>query len=135
MKDGASQKFVASLIVSGGFRSFAATIEKMETLDERLHVRLVLPGNRRTVNISPGELYAIAQAGGAAAGQARGLYRVSAADLQPGDTVLILGVDEGKGSLSAYALIAGFSPFGVLPSDPSQQTRWIFDHLPLGAHP
>jgi len=35
-KDGASQKFVASLIVSGGFRSFAATIETMETLDERL---------------------------------------------------------------------------------------------------
>jgi hypothetical protein len=135
VKDGASQKFVASLIISGGFRSFAATIETMETLDERLHVRLVLSGNRRTVNISPGELYAIGQAGGAAAGQTRGLYRISAADLQPGDTVLILGIDEGKDSLRACALIAGFSPFGVLPSDPSQQMRWIFDHLPLGARP
>jgi hypothetical protein len=134
-KDGASQKFVASLIVSGGFRSFVATIETMETLDEQLHVRLVLSRNRRTVNISPGELYAIGPAGGAAGGQTRQLYRISAADLQPGDTVLILGIDEGKDSLRARALIAGFSPFGVLPSDPSQQMRWILDHVPLGDRP
>ena len=32
-KDGTSQKFVASLIVSGGFRGFAATIEKIQALD------------------------------------------------------------------------------------------------------
>jgi hypothetical protein len=37
-----NQKFAASLIVSGGFRGFAATIETMEVLDEQLRVRLVL---------------------------------------------------------------------------------------------
>jgi hypothetical protein len=87
------------------------------------------------VHIDLGELYAIGQAGGATAGETRRLYQISAADLQPGDTVLILGIEEGTDSLRACALIAGFSPFGVLPSDPSQQMRWIFDHLPLGAHP
>jgi hypothetical protein len=133
-KDGASQKFVANLIVSGGLRSFAATIETMDTLDEQLRVRLVRSGNKRTVHINLGELYAIGRAG-AAAGQARRLYRISAADLQPGDTVLILGIDERTDSLRASALIAGFSPFGVLPSDPSQQMRWIFDHIPLGGRP
>ena len=134
-KDAASQKFAASLIISGGFRSFVATIETMETLDEELHVRMVLSGNRRTVNISPEEFYAIGQAGGAAADQTRKLYRISAADLRAGDTVLILGIEEGKDSLRACALIAGFSPFGVLPSDPSQQMRWIFDHVSLGDRP
>ena len=134
-KDGASQKFVASLIISGGFRSFAATIDTMDTLDEQLHVRLVPSGGRRTVHIDLGELYAIGQAGGATAGDARRLYQISAADLQPGDTVLILGIEEGTDSLRACALIAGFSPFGVLPSDPSQQMRWIFDHIHLCARP
>jgi hypothetical protein len=127
-----SQEFVANLLVMGGFRSFAATIVSMETLNELMHVRLVLSGSRRTVHIGLGELYVIGQAGGAAVGKARRLYRISAADLQPGDTVLILGVDEGRDSLRASALIAGFSPFGVLPPDPSEQMRWVFDNVTLG---
>jgi hypothetical protein len=49
-----------------------------------------------------------------------------------GDTVLILGINERQDSLRDGALIAGLSPFGVLPSDPSQQMRWIFDNIPLG---
>ncbi len=131
-KSVASQEFVANLLVTGGFRSFAATIESRETLNELMHVRLVLSGSRRIVHIGLGELYAIGQPGGAAAGKARRLYRISAADLQPGDTVLILGVDEGRDSLRACTLIAGFSPFGVLPPDPSQQMRWVFDNVALG---
>jgi len=54
------------------------------------------------------------------------------ADLKPGDTVLILGIKEGQNSLRAFALIAGFSPFGAIPPDPDQQMRWIFDNVPLG---
>jgi hypothetical protein len=131
-KTATNQNFAASLIVSGGFRSFAATIETMETLDEQLHVRLVLSGNRRTVHIELGNLYAVARAGGVAPGDARRLYRISAADLQPGDTVLILGINQAPDSLRASALIAGFSPFGGLPPDPSQQMRWILDNIPLG---
>src|SRR4029077_1937228 len=88
-KGNTSQNFVASLIVSGGFRSFAATIETMETLDELLHVRLVLSGDRRTVPVGSGELYTIGQAGGAAVGSAGRFYRIAAADLHPGHTVLI----------------------------------------------
>jgi hypothetical protein len=129
-KDSGSQKLVANLIVSGGLRSFAATIETIKPLDELLDVHLVLSGNRRTVHISPGELFAIGQAG--AAGKVRRLYRIAAADLHPGDTVLILGMNEGPDSLSACALIAGFSPFGVLPPDSSQLMRWIFDNLSPG---
>jgi hypothetical protein len=131
-KNGASGEFVANLLLTGGFRSFAAPIESMETLTERMHVHLVLSGNRRTVHIDPGELYAIGQQGGVAAGKARLLYRIAAADLQPGDTVLILGVDEGHDSLRACALIAGFSPLGILPPDPGEQMRWIFDSVTLG---
>jgi hypothetical protein len=132
-KSGASQNFVANLLITGGFRSFAATIESMETLNELMHVRLVLSGSRRTVHIGLGELYAIGQPKGiAAGGKARRLYRIDAADLRPGDSVLILGVDEGRDSLRASALITGFSPFGVLPPDPSQQMRWIFDNVSPG---
>ncbi len=129
-KDSGSQKFIANLIVSGGFRSFAATIETIKPLDELLDVHMVLSGNRRTVHISPGELFAIGQTD--AAGKARRLYRIAAADLHPRDTVLILGINEGQDSLSACALIAGFSPFGVLPPDSSQLMRWIFDNLSPG---
>jgi hypothetical protein len=131
-KRAAGQSFVANLIVSGGVRSFAATIEPTDPSDDLLHVRLVLSGNMRTVHIAFGEFYAIGRAAGASTGKARRLYRMSVADLQRGDTVLILGIDQGDGSLHACALIAGFSPFGVLPPDPSQQMRWIFDNVALG---
>jgi hypothetical protein len=131
-KGATAQSFLATLIVSGGFRSFAATIEPTDPLDDLLHVRLILSGNRRTVHVAPGEFYAIGRERGAATGKARRLYQMSVADLQWGDTVLILGIDQGDGSLRACALIAGFLPFGVLPSDPSQQMRWIFDNVALG---
>jgi hypothetical protein len=127
-----AQSFIANLIVSGGVRSFAATIEPTEPLDDLLHVRLVHSGNMRTVHIAFGEFYAIGRVAGASPGKSRRLYRMSVADLQRGDTVLILGSDQGDGSLHACALIAGFSPFGVLPPDPSQQMRWIFDNVALG---
>ena len=130
-KDGASQKFVASLIVSGGFRGFAATIETIQALDELL-VRLVPSGDKRTVHVLLEDLYTVGRAGGAPTSDAGRLYRIGAADLLPGDTVLILGINEGRDSIRAWALIAGFSAFAVLPPDPSQQMRWIFDNLPLG---
>ena len=120
------------LVVSGGVRSFAATIEPTDPSDDLLHVRLIPSGKMRTVHIAFGEFYAIGRAGGASTGKGRRLYRMSVADLQRGDTVLILGVDQGDGSLHACALIAGFSPFAVLPPDPSQQMRWIFDNAALG---
>jgi hypothetical protein len=124
--------FAAKLLVTGGFRSYAATIESMETLNELMHVRLVLSGNHRTVHTGLGEFYAVGNVGSdAAARQAHRLYRMDASDLRPGDTVLILGVDDGGDSLRAYALIAGFSPFGVLPPDPSEQMRWVFDNVNL----
>jgi hypothetical protein len=131
-KGAAAQSFVANLIVSGGVRSFAATIQPTDPLDDLLHVRMVLSGKMRTVHIAFGEFYAIGRAGGASTGKGRRLYRMSVADLQRGDTVLILGIDQGDGSLHACALIAGFSPFGVLPPDPSQQMRWIFDNVAPG---
>jgi hypothetical protein len=130
-KSGASEKFRATLIVSGGFRSFAATIETMEILDETLDVRLVLSGNLRKAHIPLGVLYSVAQVGGAT-DKTRGLYRIAAADLQPGDTVLILGTSAWPDSVRACALVAGFSPSGVLPPDPSQQMPWVFDKLLLG---
>jgi hypothetical protein len=131
-KTGASQKLVATLIISGGFRSFAVTIQPAGPLDDLLQVRLVPSGDRRTVHIAFGEFYAVGRADRSAGGNGRRLHRISVADLQPGDTVLILGIDKGDGSLDACALVAGFSPFGVLPPDPSQQMRWIFDNVAPG---
>jgi hypothetical protein len=131
-KTDAGQNFIASLLVSGGFRSYAATIESMETLNELMHVRLVLSGNHRTVHIGLGEFYAVGTVGSSGADKAHRLYRMNAADLRPGNTVLLLGVDEGNDSLRALALIAGFSPLGVLPPDPSQQMRWVFDNVTSG---
>jgi hypothetical protein len=132
-KSDAGREFVANLLVTGGFRSYAATIESMDTLNELMHVRLVLSGNHRIVHTGLGEFYAVGKVGSDAAGpKVHRLYRMDAADLRPGDTVLILGVDEGGDSLRAFALIAGFSPFGVLPPDPSEQMRWVFDNVNLG---
>ena len=56
-----NQKFAASLIVSGDFRSFAASIETMDVLDEQLRVRLVLSRSGRKVHIGLGDLYAVAR--------------------------------------------------------------------------
>ena len=131
-KDSASQTFVARLVVAGGFRSFAATIDTMELLDDQIRVHLVLSGNPRTVHIRFGELFTIGQVGGAAPSGSRRLYPIEAADLQSGDTGLILGTDDGPSSLQACALIVGFSPGGVVPPDPSEQLRWIFDNVFLG---
>jgi hypothetical protein len=131
-RDGAGQKFDANLVVSGGLRSFAATIETMEVLDETLEVRMVLSGNRRSVHISLGELYGIGRTEDVTAGKSRRLYQIAAADLKAGDTVLILGNYEGPDSVRACALIAGFSPFSLRPPDPNQQLRWIFDNVPVG---
>jgi hypothetical protein len=132
-KDDANQKFAAGLVLSGGFRIFPATIETMETLDE-LFVRLVPSGDRRTVRVGLDDLYTVGLAGGVTTGGARRLYRSGAADLLPGDTVLILGINEGRDSIRACALITGFSALGVLPPDPSQQMRWIFDNIPGDRH-
>jgi hypothetical protein len=132
-KGDAGRAFVASLLITGGFRSYAATIESMETLNELMHVRLVLSGNHRTVHTGLGEFYAVGKVErDTAASKAHRLYRMDAADLRPGDTILILGVDQGGDSLRALALIAGFSPFGVLPPDLGQQMRWVFDNVTLG---
>jgi hypothetical protein len=62
----------------------------------------------RTVHIGLGELYAVGHAGGAATGKARHLYRIDVTDLRPGDTVLILGTDEGNDSLSGLGFDRGF---------------------------
>ena len=126
---GANQKFVASFIVSGGFRSFAATIESVESL-EQLLVRLVPSGSKRSVQVGLRDLYTVGRAGVAASSDAH-LYRIGAADLLPGDTVLILGIPEGLDSIRASALIVRFSPLGELPPDPSQQIQWIFDNIAL----
>src|SRR5207245_8595947 len=50
-KKTSAQHFAATLVVSGGFRSFAATIESMDVFDEELHVHTVLSGTARTVHL------------------------------------------------------------------------------------
>jgi len=126
---GANQKLVASFIVSGGFRSFAATIQSVESL-EQLLVRLVPSGSKQSVHVGLRDLYTVGRAGVAASSDAH-LYRIGAADLLPGDTVLILGIPEELDSIRASALIVRFSPLGELPPDPSQQIQWIFDNIAL----
>jgi len=102
----------AYLVISGGFRSFAATIDTMEILDDAVRVHLAISGNPRTVHVRSGDLYTINPTSGASSNQTRQLYPIEAADLQPGDTALVFGVEQAQDSVGACALIVGFSPAG-----------------------
>ena len=63
----------------------------------------------------------------------RHLYLATVGDLNEGDSVLILGRENGQtGNIDAFLLITGFSPGGVLQPGPGQSADWIFQAIGFG---
>jgi hypothetical protein len=63
----------------------------------------------------------------------RRLYRATVGDMKNGDSVLMLGRENGQtGDIDAFLLITGFSPGGVLQPGPGQSADWIFQAVGLG---
>lgn len=103
----------ARLVVTGGFRTVTGTIESMDPLDERIHIRTLASGTDRTIDIDPSKLHATSPGGR--------ISDIDFADLQEGDQVLVLGETAAEsGDVQAWAVIASFSSFGFKPSDDTQ---------------
>jgi len=122
----------ARLIVSGGFRSVAGTVESMEPLTSELHLRDFRTGRSRSVHFDFMPIYVVGK--NAAPGETdRRLYRATVGDIKEGDSVLILGRenDQTRG-IDAFLLITGFSPGGVLQPGPGQSADWIFQAIGFG---
>jgi|GEM_PF-2947969 hypothetical protein len=122
----------ARLIVSGGFRSFAGSVESMEPLTSVLHLRDFRTGRTRPVHFDFMPIY-VAGKSAALGARDRRLYSATVGDLKEGDSVLILGrKNDQTGDIKAFLLITGFSPGGVLQPSPGQSADWIFQAVGFG---
>lgn len=122
----------ARLIVSGGFRSVAGSIESMEPLKELLLLRDFRSGRGRPVHFDFLRIYVVGK-NEAPGARDRRLYLATIGDLNEGDSVLILGRENHQtGDIEAFLLITGFSPDGVLQPGPGQAADWIFQAIGFG---
>lgn len=122
----------ARLIVSGGFRSVAGSIESMEPLKELLLLRDFRSGRDRPVHFDFLPIYVV-EKNEAPGARDRRLYRATIGDLNEGDSVLILGRENHQtGDIEAFTLITGFSPGGILQPGPGQSADWIFQAIGFG---
>jgi hypothetical protein len=121
----------ARLIVSGGFRSFAGSLESMEPLKELVTIRDFRTGRSRSIHIFM-QFYTVGKTT-ASGMRDRRLYFATVGDLKKGDSVLVLGRENKQtGSVDAFALITGFSPGGILQPGPGQSSDWIFQAAGFG---
>ena len=122
----------ARLIVSGGFRSVAGSVESMEPLKELLLLRDFRSGRDRPVHFDFLPIYVVGK-DEAPGSRDRRLYLATIGDLNEGDSVLILGRENHQaGDIEAFMLITGFSPGGVLQPGPGQSVDWIFRAIGFG---
>jgi hypothetical protein len=122
----------ASLIVSGGFRSFVGSIESMEIFTNVLQLRDFRSGRTRPVHFDFNSIYLVGKNSVPGAGERR-LYPATVGDIREGDSVLLLGREKDQGGgLDAFLLITGFSPGGVLQPGPGQSEDWIFQAIGFG---
>ena len=122
----------ARLIVSGGFRSFAGSVESMEPLTSVLQLRDFRSGRTRPVHFDFMSIYVVGK-NTVPGARDRRLYPATVGDMKEGDSVLILGRENDQtGVIDAFLLITGFSPGGVLQSGPGQSADWIFQAIGLG---
>jgi hypothetical protein len=104
----------ARLIVSGGFRSFAGSVESMDPLTSLLQLRDFRSGRIRPVHFEFMPIYVVGK-NTAPGARDRHLYSATVGDMKDGDPVLILGRENDQaGDIDAFLLITGFSPGGVL---------------------
>lgn len=120
----------ARLIVSGGFRTVAGSIESMDPLAETLELRDFRSGRIRSVHFNFEPLYVVGRADGSATRQ---LYSATVGDLKQGDSVLVLARQDGtSGSIDAFTLITGFSRDRILRPAPGESSDWIFKAVGFG---
>lgn len=124
----------AKLIVTGGFRSFAGSVESMEPLTSVLQLRDFRSGRSRPVHFDFMPIYVVGK-NAAPGNPERRLYPATVGDMKEGDSVLLLGRDNDQtGDIDAFLLITGFSPGGVLQPGPCQSADWIFQAVGFGGH-
>ncbi len=124
----------ASLILTGGWRSFAGAIESLDALHGLVHLRELDSNQPLTVHADFSNLYAIARPQGTAQSPRHNMWGMSFGDLHPGDGVLVLGKQgEGTDRIEGLALVTGFSSLGGVPITPGEEVHWIFDAIGLGS--
>jgi hypothetical protein len=122
----------ARLIVSGGFRSFAGSVESMEPLTSVLQLRDFRSGRIRPVHFDFMSIYVVGK-NTVPGARDRRLYPATVGDMKEGDSVLLLGREKDQGGvIDAFLLITGFSPVGVLQPGPGQSADWIFQAIGFG---
>lgn len=122
----------ARMIVSGGFRSLAGSVESMDPLTKLLVLRDFQSGRSRRIHFDFMPIY-VAGKTDAPDSRDRRLYPATIGDLKTGDSVLILGRDNKQtGGADAFLLITGFSPGGVVQPGPGQSAEWIFKAVGFG---
>jgi hypothetical protein len=118
----------ATLVVKGGMRGILGTLREVGNSS----VRIQEFGTGRTLDISiPSSMtYRITReltnAGGTPKLDESRLATIQFSDLQPGDTVMVLGVtdyDTNKGT--GLGLISQFGHFGSVPSDSGNELSWF----------
>jgi hypothetical protein len=110
----------ARLIVAGGVRALTGTIESMDILEERIHIRTLLSDIPRTVQVNPAVLRATSPNGP--------MRQISLADLRPGDPILVLAQTGGETeNLDVLAVIASFSSFGLGEAE-DQRLPWVSEN-------
>jgi hypothetical protein len=122
---------VASTVVKGGVRGIIGTFLETNPLESSVKIREAGTGKNFTVQIPSGSLYRTTnQLNSPYRVQGPGgvmLDRLGFADLQPGDTVLIVGkVNYDTGQGTGLALITRFGYFGTAPNGDKQQLAWFF---------
>jgi hypothetical protein len=124
----------ARLIISGGFRSFAGSLESMDPLMELVRLRDFRSGRSLRVHTGPMPFYAVGRTTAPGA-RDRLLYPITVGDLKEGDSILVFGRENNQtGDIDGLVLITGFSPGGVLQPGPEQSADWIFQAAGFGAH-
>jgi len=120
----------ARLVVAGGFRSFAGSIESMEPLTSQLRLRGFRSGRSRDVHFDFMPIYIVGMADRSGG---RTLYQANVGDLDVGDSVLVLAKqDRQTGNIDALLLVTGFSRDAILRPQPGQSPDWIFNSVGLG---
>lgn len=123
----------ASLILTGGWRSYAGTVESFDALHGLIRLRELDTNKPLTIHADFSNLYAIARPQGTTQSPRHNMWGMSFGDLHPGDGVLVLGQEEpGSDRIRGLALVTGFSSLGVVVT-PDEEVHWIFDAIGLGS--
>jgi hypothetical protein len=118
----------ATLVVKGGMRALIGTL--LEAGAAKVRIREYGTGKTLDISIPSTLVYRTAaeltNSSGAVKLDESGLATISAADIQAGDTVLVVGsTDYSSNSGTGLGVIAQFGYFGTSPTDGAERITWI----------